>query len=374
MRIGINARFLIKDKLEGIGWYTYNVMRNMVLSHPEHEYVFFFDRTPDPSFIFNSSVQAVVLFPPARHPFLWYWWFEISIANALKKYTIDLFFSLDGYACLSTTVPQYLVVHDLAFIHYPLHVPFFVRKYYQWFVPKQLAKAQHIFAVSESTKQDIINQYKIPEHKISIAYNGVREEFKPLDEHEKKSIRDEFSSGKNYFLFVGAIHPRKNIANLIRAFDLFKKSTSSDLLLLIVGRKAWLSQETVSAHHDSKYKNDILFYPYFDTQNLARITAAAFYAINPSFFEGFGVPILEALYCDVPVMVSNRSSLPEVAGSSAIIFNPDKMDEISAAMIQALNDSQRAERIEQGRLHRQRFDWGHTSKSIYIQLIKLSKS
>ena len=91
MRIGINARFLIKDKLEGIGWYTYNVMRNMVMNHPEHEYFFFFDRTPDPSFIFNPSIQAIVLFPPARHPFLWIWWFEFSIAHALKKYKIDLF-------------------------------------------------------------------------------------------------------------------------------------------------------------------------------------------------------------------------------------------------------------------------------------------
>lgn len=372
MRIGINARFLIKDKLEGIGWYTYNIMQRMVINHPEHEYIFFFDREPDPSFIFNDSVKAVKLFPPARHPFLWYVWFELSIPNAIKKYKIDIFFSPDGYASLSATIPQFLVVHDLAFVHYPHHVPYFVRKYYQWFVPRQLLKAQYLFAVSKATKLDIVTQFHIPESKISIAYNGVRNEFKPLNEDEKKSVKQEFSHGKNYFLFVGAIHPRKNIANLIRAFDRFKQITSSEILLMIVGRKAWLTKETEDVYRDSIHKNDIIFYPYFNTDSLAKITASAFYAVNPSFLEGFGVPILEALYCDVPVMVSNRFSLPEVAGPGALVFNPANIEEISEAMIHAIDDPDRANRIEMGRIHREQFNWEQAAESIYFEMTHAS--
>jgi glycosyltransferase involved in cell wall biosynthesis len=374
MRIGINARFLIKDKLEGIGWYTYSIMQKMVRNHPEHEYVFFFDREPDPSFIFNDSVRTVTLFPPARHPILWYLWFEFSIPKALKKYKIDLFLSLDGYASLSTTIPQFLVVHDLAFLHYPQHVPFLVRKYYQWFVPKHLVKAQHLFAVSKATKEDIIRQFQIPENKIGIAFNGVRDEFKPLNEDEKKLIRQKYSRNKNYFLFVGAIHPRKNIANLIHAFSRFKQITQSEILLLIVGRKAWLTEDTEQAFKASNYKDEIIFYPYFNTDALSKITASAFYAINPSFLEGFGVPVLEALYCDVPVMVSDRFSLPEVAGPGAIVFDPDHIDEISSAMIQANSDPDRVIRIEKGRVHRSLFKWQQSAESIYFEMINMART
>ncbi len=369
MRIGINARFLIKDQLEGIGWYSYHVLRNIVLNHPEHEYYFFFDRKPDPSFLFNFSVKPVVLFPQARHPFLWYCWFEFSVPAAIKKYKIDLFFSPDGYASLSTGIPQFIVVHDLAYYHYPEQVPYLVRKYYQLFVPKQLLKATHLFAVSEATKMDLIRQFPFTENKISIAYNGVRSEFKPLTEIEIDNVKKEFAGGKDYFLFVGAIHPRKNIANLISAFDLFKKSSSSGLTLLIVGRKAWLTQETESALQKAQFKNDIQFYPYVDTQTLAKVTAAAFYAINPSLLEGFGVPVLEALYCDVPVMVSDRFSLPEIAGPGAITFNPEDINQIAHAMLRCVTDLNRNDRIAMGRLHRSRFDWQITSELIYRRMM-----
>ncbi len=369
MRIGVNARFLLKNKLEGIGWYTYHILKNMVHRYPEHQYVFFFDRTPDPSFIFNSSVQPVVVFPPARHPFLWYWWFEYSLPKALTKYNIDVFFSPDGFASLSTPIPQILVVHDLAYLHYPSHIPFWVRKYYQFFVPKQIEMAAHIIAVSKATKQDIQTNFMIPEQKISIAYNGVRDEFKTAEHQELDAIKNSYSRGKDYFLYVGAIHPRKNITNLILAFDKFKENYPSDVVLIIVGRKAWMTQEMEQAFDQSKHKKDIIFYPYLHSDQLAKLTAAAFYAVNPSFFEGFGVPVLEALYCDVPVMVSNVSSLPEVAGAGALYFNPDKVEEMTAMFSKAMVDPQREERIQLGRKHRQQFSWEKSTEIIYFQLV-----
>ncbi len=200
MTIAVNARFLIQGKLEGIGWYTYQILKNMVESHPEHQYIFFFDRDYDPEFIFNDSVKPVVLKPAARHPFLWYWWFEKAIPRALKAFKADVFLSPDGYLSLSVDIPQYLVVHDLAYIHFPKQVPFLVRTYYQYFVPRQIEKAKHIFAVSEATRQDIVTHFNCAPEKISIAYNGVRSLFKPLSEEIQEEVRARYSQSKRYFL------------------------------------------------------------------------------------------------------------------------------------------------------------------------------
>lgn len=369
MRIGVNARFLIANKLEGIGWYSYHVIKHIIENHPQHEYVLFFDRKPDPYFSFDSSVKLIQLRPPARHPVLWYIWFEFALPKALKEYKIDVLLSPDGFCSLSTQIPQLMVVHDLAYLHFPEHLPFPVRKYYRYFVPRQIRAASHIIAVSEYTKKDIIDQFDIAEQNISVAYNGVREEFVPIQTDQQKSIKQTYTSGREFFLFVGAIHPRKNLDKLILAFDVFKSRNQNDLALVIVGRKAWMTKETEHAFQNAKYKKDIFLYPYLDTQQLAKLTAASYYAINPSLFEGFGVPVLEALYCNVPVMVSQSSSLPEVAGPGAILFDQNSSDDIALAMQKALTDPNRAKRIELGTLHRVRFNWKNTADKIYYQLL-----
>lgn len=337
----------------------------MVESHPEHQYIFFFDRDYDPEFIFNDSVKPVVLKPAARHPFLWYWWFEKAIPRALKAFKADVFLSPDGYLSLSVDIPQYLVVHDLAYIHFPKQVPFLVRTYYQYFVPKHIEKANHIFAVSEATRKDILTQFGCAPNKISIAYNGVRSLFKPMSEEIQQEVRARYSQSKKYFLFVGAIHPRKNVAKLIQAFDLFCLKTDADFQLLIVGRKAWMTDETEAVWQNSPNKSRIQFYSYMDTEQLALVTASAFVAINPSLLEGFGVPVLEALNCDVPVLVSNVFSLPEVAGPGAYLFNPMDEESIAQRMTESIDDPNRTLRIDQGRVHKNLFDWKKSAEHIY---------
>lgn len=365
MIIAVNARFLIQGRLEGIGWYSYQILKNMVENHPEHQYIFFFDRNYDPEFIFNDSVKPVVLRPPARHPFLWFWWFERSLPKALKAYKAAVFFSPDAYLSLSVDIPQYLVVHDLAYLHFPKQVPFLVRMYYQYFVPRQIEKAKHIFAVSEATRQDIVTHFNCAPEKISIAYNGVRSLFKPLSEEIQEEVRTRYSQSKKYFLFVGAIHPRKNVAKLIQAFDLFCLKTKADFQLLIVGRKAWMTDETEAVWQNSPNKSRIQFYSYMDTEQLTLVTASAFAAINPSLLEGFGVPVLEAINCDVPVLVSNVFSLPEVAGPGAYLFDPNDVESIAQTMLESINDPRRAERIDLGRVHRNLFDWKKSAEHIY---------
>ena len=135
MRIAVNTRLLLKGKLEGIGWYTNETLKRIVREHPEHEFIFFFDRPYDPSFIFASNVTPVVFEPQARHALLFYIWFELRIPYMLRKYKADLFLSTDGLLSLKTKVPTCLVIHDLAFEHYPEHLKRSHRMYLRKFSP-----------------------------------------------------------------------------------------------------------------------------------------------------------------------------------------------------------------------------------------------
>ncbi|MCC6816161.1 MAG: glycosyltransferase family 4 protein [Saprospiraceae bacterium] len=366
MKIGINARFLIKDKLEGIGWFCYEVINRMVQWYPRHEFYLFFDRKPSSEFVFPKNVHCIVLDPPARHPVLWYWWFEISIPSAVKKYNCDIFISMDGYASLSIKIPQYFVIHDLAYLHYPTQIPRTHQWYYHRFIPKFLNKATHIFANSIATKNDVVNSLDITPSKISVCYSGCKNMFAPISEDEKLMIRKKYTDSSQFFLFVGALHPRKNVHGLINAFNKYREANISDDKLVIIGRKAWMTEIIESAYNRSAYKTDIIFLENLDDLQLANITAAAEAAITPSFLEGFGVPVLEALYSDVPILCSNTFSLPEIAGEGAILFNPHDLDSMASSMIQFKleNEKKRRERIELGRIHRLQFTWDLTTKVI----------
>ena len=149
LKIAVNTRLLIKNKLEGIGWFSYETLKRITRAHPEHQFYFLFDRPFDESFVFGSNVTPIVIRPQARHPILFYLWFEKSIPRALKKINPDLFMSTDGYLSLSTTTPSLPVIHDLNFEHYPEQLPFLVRKYYKHYFPRFARKAARIATVSE---------------------------------------------------------------------------------------------------------------------------------------------------------------------------------------------------------------------------------
>ncbi len=187
MRIAVNTRFLLPRKLEGLGWYTHELLWRMVTNHPEDTFIFFFDRPFDPSFVFADNVKPVVLFPQARHPFLFIWWFEWSVARALTRYKVDVFLSPDNFCTLRTTVPTCLVVHDVAWTHPESRVGGLVQKYYDFFAPKFLQKATRIVTVSNFVKQDALKAYPfLDADKIEVAHNGCRSDFKPLSEEENK--------------------------------------------------------------------------------------------------------------------------------------------------------------------------------------------
>ncbi len=369
MRIAVNTRFLLKDRMEGTGWYTYEVCRRMVEKHPEDEFIFLFDRPWDDHFIFASNVKPVRVFPPARHPLLWYFWFEWAVPLALKQQKAEVFLSPDNYLSLRSSVPTVLVTHDIAHQHFPAEVPALARRFYHYFMPRYHQHAARIVAVSEYTKQDIIDSYNIPAEKISVGYNGIKPEFVPIPAGEQTLVRQQYAEGKDYFFYVGAIHPRKNIHRLIAAFDQFKAQTGAEVKLLLAGRFAWQTGPVRAAYEAAKHKADIVFLGYVNDEELPRLLASALALTYVSIFEGFGVPLLEAMYCDVPVITANVTSMPEVVGRAGLCVDPQATEAIAGAMQQIYeNANLRSDLITAGRQQRQQFSWDRTADLIYDQL------
>lgn len=370
MKIAVNTRLLLKDKLEGIGWVAYETLRRMVHNHPKVEFYFLFDREPDPMFLFGDNVKPIVLFPQARHPFLYIWWFEFSVKNALKQIRPDLFFSPDGYLSLCSDVKQVAQFHDLNFEHFPNDVPKIHLWHYKRFFPKFARKAKRIVTVSEFSKQDIVDCYGIEPEKIDVAYNGVNEKFAPISDEEKEAIRAKYTDGNPYFMFVGSLHPRKNLARLFTAFDLFKTQTPSNVKLLIVGEKRWWSEPIEQAYSAMRFKDEVVFAGRLSAEDLHWATAAALASVYVSYFEGFGIPILEAFKCETPVITSNVTAMPEVADDAALLVDPFSEASIAEGMTEMLDENVREALIEKGRERVKDFSWDKAAEAIWECLMK----
>jgi len=371
MRIAVNTRLLLKGKLEGIGWFTYQTLERIVKAHPEHEFFFFFDRTYDSQFVFAPNVKPIVVHPQARHPVLFYLWFEWSLPHLLRKYKIDLFLSPDSQMSLSTKVPTCLVIHDLAFEHYPEHFKLSHKLYWRHYTPLFAKKAKRIATVSTYSKEDISKTYGIAPDKIDVVYNGAHKEYHPLEFETRETIKKQYAQGCEYFVFAGALHPRKNIVNLLKAFILFKKRQYTNMKLVIVGRPAWKYEEVEEMRAEMPYREDVMWVGYMNVDELSKVIGAAYAMVYASFFEGFGIPILEALQCEVPAIVSNTSSMPEVAGDAALLVDPNDPQDIADKMHLLYKDENLRKRlIDNARVQASKFAWDATAGKLWDSMMK----
>ena len=364
--IAVNARFLISDQLEGIGRFSYEVLKRMVRENPEVHFSFFFDRPYNPDFIFGENVTPYVLFPPARHPFLFILFFEYAVKRKLDRLKPDLFFSPDGYLSLRSKIPQVGVIHDLAFEHFPHYVKKLEAWHYKRYFPRYAKKAAHILTVSNYTKQDIIKLYGVNEEQITVVYNGCSSAFGPLGPQAQQEVRNRFTGGKPYFHYVGSIHPRKNLANLIAGFNIFKKQTSSPAKLVIVGRKAWDFEKVIHTYEQSEWKEEIIFTGFVDDKTLNELYSASIALCYVPEFEGFGIPPLEAMYAETGIIASNVSSIPEVTGDAAILTDPYNPAEIADAMTKLFSsETERTSLIHKGQAQRAQFTWEATYRKTW---------
>ncbi len=365
MRIAINARMLQKGRLEGIGRYIYETTKRMILNHPEDTFYLLFDRAYDAKYLFAENVIPIVIGPPTRHPILWKLWFEYRIPYILKRLQIDVFLSGDGYCSLKTDVPTLMVSHDLAFEHFNDHNKASHLKYYRKYSPQFHVKADHLIAVSEATKKDIIQQYGIDAEKISVITNAASDSFKPNDNIDQQKIKEKYTEGKDYFIYLGSLHPRKNILRLIHGFEQFKATTQSAEKLVLVGRLAWKADEIKASIQSSVYHKDIIHLSQIES-DVGPLVSSAKAMIYVSLFEGFGLPILEAMQSGIPVICSNISSMPEVGGKAALLVNPNDINDIASAIaLLSKNSAKREAMVEQGFLQAAKFSWSASAAKTY---------
>ena len=366
MRIAINTRFLLNHKMEGFGWYTYEIVKRLVANHPEVDFIFFFDRKYDEKFIFGKNVTPVVLSPPARHPVLFYLWYEFSVKRALKKYNADLFFSPDGYLSLKSTTKQINVIHDINFEHNPKDVPRMIGKYLRYYFPKFARKADQILTVSDYSKNDICKTYSIPKEKVTVSWNGASDLFQPINENEKLKLEQQYADGNPYFLFVGALHPRKNVDRLIQAFSLMKTNEpSSNYKLVIVGEELFSKSINLSAISET-IRKEIYFTGRLSIEALAKLMAGATVFTFVPYFEGFGIPLVEAMKCGTPILAGNKTALPEVAGDAALYCDPFNVSDIAKKLsLISNNDSLRAELSAKGLERSRLFSWDNSAEKVW---------
>ena len=376
LKIAVNTRLLLRDKLEGIGYFEYETLQRITRSHPDVEFDFLFDRPYDEGFIFSDNIKPIVLFPPARHPLLWYWWFEWSVAGYLRKNNFDLFLSPDGYVSLRSDTPTLAIQHDIAFEHYPDLVPALHCRYYKYYVPRFMTHATRIATVSEYSKTDIITHYGTSADKIDVVYNAAKDIFKPISTDEKKLLAVQYTQGKPYLIYVGSIHPRKNLKNMLLAFDQYKKANpSSELKFLVVGAFGWQNSELKDIINTMQYKDDVIFLGRQPLDELAKLIAGSFALLYVSLFEGFGVPPVEGMKCGVPVITSNNSSLPEICGDAALLVDPLDVNAICQAIEKLWTDSSLYESlIQKGTLQAQKYSWDRSADLLWASCIKTIES
>lgn len=372
MNIAIHTRFLVKNKLEGIGRFTFETVKRICEKHPEHTFYLLFDRMYEPEYIFSSNVKPIIIPFAARHPFLWWFWFHVQVPRVLAKIPADVFISTDGFLPTNLSIPSLNVIHDLNFEHNPEHVPALVRWYYKKYFPQYARKATRIATVSEFSKQDICKTYDIEPQNIDVVYNGVSSEFEPLTEVQKTIVKKTYTNGNEYFVYVGSLHPRKNIERLFAAFELFKKQTQSDFKLVIVGEAMFLSQTIQKAFTANTYKNDILFTGRVPANELGLLTGAAYAMTYVPVFEGFGIPILEAFACNIPVITSRCTSMPEVAGNAALYCDPLHTESIAVAMKKIVQDKELYQKLqESASVQKQKFSWDKTADLVWKSISKI---
>lgn len=364
MNIAINCRLLQKGKLEGIGWFIYENLKRITKDHLEHQFFFIFDRNYDPEFIFSKNIIPIVIGPPTRHPFLWYLWFEWRIPKILKKIKADIFFSPDGFLSLRSSVPQVATIHDINFAHRPMDLPFWTRKYYNHFFPRYAHKAQKICTVSKYSGEDIHKTYGVSKSLIHVVYNGANDSYKPLSAEERLAGKLKYADGSEYFIFIGSIHARKNLTNLIKAFQMFSSTTGSDMKLVVVGTQMWKDGDRKSEVEGRK--SDIVFLGRLEAEELREALGSALAMTFVPWFEGFGIPVLEALYAGVPVLTSTETSLPEVGGEAVLYAHPGSVQEISNQMTRLAKDSKlRDGLIQKGFLQKEKFSWDKTAIKVW---------
>ena len=372
MRIAINARLLTPTRKEGLGVYAHEVVSRLVKQYPHEEFLFLFDRPFPSSSIYGPNVTPLVYGPPARHPFLYYIWFHVVLPKVLKKHKADVFFSPDGYLALGANLPQVPVIHDLNFEHFPALFGKLDRWFYHTFFPKYARRANRIVAISDFTRQDLVATYGISTDKMDVVYNGVSADVQPSSPSEMQVFQKKHGIQQPYFAFVGGLYPRKNLIGMVKAFDAFKSQTGLPHEFIIAGSPYKESQPLFETVKTLPYASSIRFLGRLpERSEVNALLSGATALMYVSLFEGFGLPIIEAMQCGTPVITGKTSAMPEIAGDAALLADAnDTQDMVNAMKKLAVSEDIRRQMIEKGKQRASEFQWEKTAEGVYHSILK----
>ncbi|MEK7653288.1 MAG: glycosyltransferase family 1 protein [Patescibacteria group bacterium] len=411
MRIGIDCRTILNPvggERAGVGYYTYYLLKSLLALDKENTYVLFFDSRFKQVDEFKQENSEIVFFPFYQYKeYLPVAYSQMLISAVLAQKKLDLYHSPANVIPLFYSRPSVVTIHDLAIYKYPKFFPIKIlnRQIFSTkvLIPRSLARAEKIIAVSKNTKTDIIEEFGIPEEKIEVIYEGVTVGERDCEEKtEFNQIKEKYGINDKYILFLGTIEPRKNIITLIKAFRnllLAYDSPAQGCQLIIAGAEGWSNQPVFEAIADAnasivglkkrrggkdrrsgpdsrseakkkkqgerrggkdrRLKQPIKYIGYVSEGEKTGLICEAVCFVFPSLYEGFGLPVLEAMSLGTPVITSNVSSLPEIVGEKAgILVDPNKEAEISEAIQQILTDQGMRESLSVlGRQRAKEFSW-----------------
>ncbi len=347
MKIGIDGSRAFLKQRTGIEEYSYQVIRQLRTRLYKHRVILYLRGTQKVDFTVPSNWRIKKI----RFPRLWT---QIGLSLELFLHPIDVLF------VPAHTVPFFhpkktiVTIHGLEYEIMPEAYSFFERFYMRFSIKNSCNWARKIISVSKNTKRDLMNLYEIPEEKINLVYEGYEDKTRELElEHAR-----EIGAMRPYLFFVGRLEKRKNIIGIIEAFDLFKEKTGAEHKLVLGGKFGYGEAEIVERIEKSAYKKDIIILGFVKDSRKWQLFKNAEIFLFPTFYEGFGLPVLEAQSQGVPVITSNTSSLPEVANGSAFLVDPTEPKFIADAMIALTQDEKMAEEmVRKGYENIKRFSW-----------------
>ncbi len=346
MKIGIDVHSAHQRKT-GIGVYTHNLVRGLRSVDTANEYILYGDSRPR-NLKTLERIARENTYIPARS-----FWDRLDLLH-IPGYSVPLFSK-------GTLV---VTVHDLIGMIYPENLALMSRFYWGTWLPMVVGRADKIIADSYNTKRDIIKLLGIPEAKIRVIHLAADPKFRPVrDPLALHQVKRRFNLAKPFVLYVGTIEPRKNLIRVMEAWSQVRRRTKIPYQLVITGFQAWAYHEVSDLARRLEIKRDVVFTGYVRDEELPLLYNACDLFIFPSLYEGFGMPVLEAMACGVPVLTSNTSSIPEVAGEDAVSVDPTDVDKMALAIQQILEDAALRERLRQaGPKRAAQFSWEKTAR------------
>ncbi len=357
MRVGIDAR-LVYYSQAGISQYIRRLTEALArVAQEGYEFVILQSRKDRRTLVENERFRRVSLWTPSHHR-LEQWTLPLEI----RGLRLDVLHSPDFIPPFRRNCKSVITIHDLAFLLYPHFLTKESARYYGQ-IDQAVRRTNHIIAVSEATRRDIIERLGVPENKITVIYEAANPLFRPLDRQEAlQRARERYPVPEAFILFVSTIEPRKNVQTLLRAYRQFLDHYKQDVKLVFAGSRGWLFEDVFALVEALRLEEHCIFLGRVSSEDLLYLYNAAQMLVQPSYYEGFGLPPLEAMACGTPVIVSNVSSLPEVVGDAGLLVDPNSVDEITVAMWRLLTDEAlRQQCIQRGLKRAQSFSWDKTA-------------